>query len=390
MLFIWSNPSTPQKTTKTTYKTSDLAGYDTNSLYKTYGGGSSSGGGGGYSVAKADISGLLDAYNQQAESARQVAETKYTNTRNDLLTSLKRFQEQNASDLARYRDQNALELNRYREQNAADTLNQKQNYLANQASLESAREQANRQNRISASARGLGGSGLQQLAQLQNLLGQSEEISRAAGSNQTAMDKLATLLREYEEDSSTRLRNYEADMAKQLSEYQEDSDTKLRQNEEERANTLNSIASALANQRAAAIVQNEQAYTNALNQARAQAAASRASASSNNNAARQAANKVLGVVSNLTTKLNKELTEVANMSNSQRKKLYGTSDVSKIKSQIKNDYMSELSTLQADYGFGSDISKTAQNNINTLLKGLTTTTYTTGVTPTKKGNEYYF
>lgn len=352
---------------KITYKTPNLKDYDTNSLYSYYGGGSSSGGGGGgYSVAKADISGLLDSYEQQAAAARQNAETKYNNTRSDLLTSLKRFQEQNAQDLERYRNQNAQ-----------DTLNQKQGYLATQASLDFAREQANRQNRIAASARGLGGSGLQQLAQLQTLMAQGEDISNAASENQKAMDKLATLLREYEADSN-----------KKLQEYQEDSDTKLRQNEEERANTLNSIASALANQRANAIAQNEQAYVNALNSARAQAAAARASSSSSNASARQAANAVSGSLRSLTTRLNDELKDLNGMNKTAVKKYmkdtYGVtvSGAKEAKNQLRKLYMDELDAIQSNYAFGSDTYDLAYNNINTLLNGLgvsggTTTTATT-------------
>lgn len=218
-----ANAKKKEATTKTTSALDNLSNYG--NYISTIGGSYSASGVRPYEVAKADISGLLEAYEKQAETSRANAETKYKNTRNDLLTSLKRFQEQNAMDVK----------------------NQKQNYLAEQANLESARESANRQSRISAAARGLGGSGLQQLAQLQNLLGQSEEISLAAGKNQTAMDKLATLLREYEEDSNT----------------------KMKQNEEERTSTLNSIASQLASQKAAAIAQNEEAYTNALNAMRA-------------------------------------------------------------------------------------------------------------------------
>jgi len=303
-----------------------LQDYDLNSLYKLYGGGSGSGGGGGYSVMKADISGLLSAYDQQAETAKQAAESKYANTRNDLLTSLKRFQDENARNVQ----------------------NQKTSYLSEQASLESAREQANRQNRISAAARGLGGSGLQQLAQLQNLIGQSDQISKSAGSNQEAMDKLATLLRDYEEDS----------------------DTKMRLNEEERANTLNSIASALATQKATAIAQNEQAYVNAVNAARAQAAAARASSSSSNSAARQAANAASGALSVLQSRLSSEIKEASQMSKSELKKAYGSSDLSKVKSAINKAYMADLADLQSSYALNSGTVKTAQNNINTLLNGL--------------------
>lgn len=314
----------PEKTNL--YVKQPVQDYDMNALYSLYGGGSGSGGGGGYTPMKADISGLLSAYDKQAESANQIAETKYKNTREDLLTSLKRFQEENAQNVQ----------------------NQKTSYLSEQASMESAREQANRQNRISASARGIGGSGLQQLAQLQNLIGQSEQISKSAGSNQQAMDKLATLLRNYEEDS----------------------DTKMRQAEQERADTLNTIASTLASQKAAAIAQNEQNYVNAVNAARAQAAASRASASSNNAAARQTANAAQGALTLMQANLRNEIKEASQMSKSELKNTYGSSDLTRVKNAINQAYLANLSELQQSYALDTGTIKTAQNNINALLSDL--------------------
>ena len=142
---------------------------------------SSSFGGGGM----IDISNILRAYEEGAEANRNVVKQTYETARNDLLTSLKRFQEQNAKDVQ----------------------NQQRAYLSNQASLESAIAQADRQNRISAAARGLGGSGLQQLAQLQNLLSQGQTISNMATENESVMDKLRTLLRNTEEDTNKKLEN---------------------------------------------------------------------------------------------------------------------------------------------------------------------------------------
>ena len=407
MINLWLNPSAGSKANEKTIKYDDskkVKDYDSNSLYKLYGGGSGSGGGGGYNVAKADISDLLSSYEQQAESARQAAETKYSNTRSDLLTSLKRFQDQSAEALNRYREQNALELERYRNENAENVKNQKQGFLSTQSNLEMARELANRQTRISNAARGLGGSGLQQLAQLQNLLGQSEEISKVAGENQSAMDKLATLLREYEADSSRQLRQYEDDSARQLREYQEDYDTKLRQSEEERANTLSSIASALANQRATAIANNEQNYVNALNQAAAQAAAARASASSNNAAARQAANAASGALALWQKNLNSELKDLSGMSKKElkayTKKNYGkenaTDDLNKAKALIRNNYLYQLSStdsnalgLQAQYGLDARTVNTALNNMDALLNGLSYYTPQTTTKKTTKTANYY-
>ena len=156
-----------------TYDTSDYA----NSLIGSGG----SGGTGGYYTL--DIGGMLNAYDQQADADRNVAKQTYDSARNDLLTSLKRFQEQNA----------------------LDRQNQQRSYLSNQASLESAVQQADRQNRISAAARGIGGSGLQQLAQLQTLLSQGQNVSDMATQNQNAMDALKRALTQKEEDTNTNL-----------------------------------------------------------------------------------------------------------------------------------------------------------------------------------------
>lgn len=166
---------------KTSYNYTDnvLGGASLGGDYASGGGGGSYG---GYSSGP-DISALLAAYDQQADASRKIAQSTYDTTRNDLLTSLKRFQDQNAKDVA----------------------NQKQSYLTEQSSLDYAREQANRQNRISASSRGLGGSGLQQLAQLQTLMGQSEDVSQAAASNQKAMDTLRQALQQKEEDTNSNL-----------------------------------------------------------------------------------------------------------------------------------------------------------------------------------------
>ena len=158
-------------------------GYDQNSLTNYYNNLYGTGGTGGYYTL--DITNMLKAYNQLADADKAAAKQTYDTTRSDLLTSLKRFQEENA-------------LNQE---------NQRKAYLSGQASLESAREQADRQTRISAASRGLGGSGLQQLAQLQNLINQGQDISDLATSNQSAMDKLRTLLTQKEEDTDKALAN---------------------------------------------------------------------------------------------------------------------------------------------------------------------------------------
>ena len=147
-------------------------------------------GGGSYSSSAVvdpsgmiDISNMLKAYEDAAAANRAVVEQSYSERRNDLLTSLKRFQEQNAKDVA----------------------SQQKTYLANQALVESAIAEADRNNRINAAARGLGGSGLQQLSQLQTLMSQGQTISDLATQNQETVNNLREVLANYDEDTQTAL-----------------------------------------------------------------------------------------------------------------------------------------------------------------------------------------
>lgn len=180
------NKSKTKKNTKASSPSIDNT-YDTSDYANYYGDGSGgsggSGGYGGYVTPSLDISGLLAAYQAQADADKATAKQTYDTTRNDLLTSLKRFQEQNAKDVQ----------------------NQQRSFLSNQAALESALSQADRQNRISSAARGLSGSGLQQLAQLQNLMSQGQDISDLATDNSQKMDILRKALQEYQTDTDTKL-----------------------------------------------------------------------------------------------------------------------------------------------------------------------------------------
>lgn len=168
--------------------------------------GSSGGSGGGYSSA-------VSAYNDLAEANRAVAKSTYDQTVSDLNTALDRYRQEieTSRNLAQqsYNDtaDNLLtSLKRYQEQNAKDVENQKRSYLSGQSALDSARSEADRNTRISAAARGLGGSGLQQLAMLQNLISQGEEVSDLALDNQNEMDTLRKALAQREEDYDTSIK----------------------------------------------------------------------------------------------------------------------------------------------------------------------------------------
>lgn len=124
------------------------------------------------------LSDYIERFREDTKTKKERLEKSYDTQSSNLLKSIERFRDENA-------------------QNVAD---QRRAYLTNQAALESARAEADRQSRISAAARGLGGSGLQQLSQLQNLINQSQDISEVATENQTVMDNLRKALAEANQD----------------------------------------------------------------------------------------------------------------------------------------------------------------------------------------------
>ena len=190
--------TTKKKTTPTKKETKPvLASYPKSS------GGSSSGGStvSSYSgTLRPYLDAMLSAFNQGAEANKALAKSTYdskVNNLNEILRQARENYEFTKGDLE-------TSLRRYQEQNARNVENQRKAYLTDQAALESARLEADRQTRIDAAARGLGGSGLQQLAQLQNLLNQGQDISNLATSNEDVLDKLRTQLAEQTEDINTK------------------------------------------------------------------------------------------------------------------------------------------------------------------------------------------
>ena len=350
-----------------------------NSLYSAYGGGSS---GGGYTPVKTDISGLLAAYEQEAASQREIAQRNYDlatqqarekynltessaakqreTTRSDLLTSLKRFQEQNARDVE----------------------DQKQAYLTSQANLEAAREAANRQSRISNAARGLAGSGLQQLEQMQNLINQGQQISELAGENQTARENLARALSENQEDYDTNVARAEDLYNETIKNAQAEQKSSLDTLLNNYTNALSGIASALESQRETAIANNETAYTNAVNQARAQAAQR---ASSNRTAAasaKQEARSLVNLLNSTQAQYEKELKALDSMSKKDLKKLAketyklsGNATKKQIANAINDKYQNFMTSVDpkalgyaTEFGLSKGNIDTYTNNLNSLLK----------------------
>ena len=203
---------------------------------------SSSSSGGGYAAPnRIDIQPMIDAYTSAANARKNTLQTTANQQRSDLLNSIKRFQEQTARSQEIQRDA----------------------FNASRADLEEAAFQADRANRISAAARGIGGSGLQQLSQLQTLMEQNSSISDLAKENTNVQTELARNLAEYEEDTNTSIQNLMANLANSLSEidaslgnqianlrYQEDTRYETaRQNALE--NAMNRAESQRASERAA-------------------------------------------------------------------------------------------------------------------------------------------
>jgi hypothetical protein len=380
-------PASTKKTSKnkpTTYSTYGNLGNYSGLSYKE--GGSYS----GYTPVKADISGVLAAYEQEANTQRDIAKKNYDlatgniNTAYDLgvkqarenydlgASQAQKIYDSTISDATKARDSARSDLlqsiKRFREDNAENQLNQRKAYLNEQAQLEAAREQANRQNRIESSARGLGGSGLQQLAQMQNLLAQSEDVSQLANENQATLDKLRQALAREEEENAANLKKtddaYNQALSKANLVKSNELDTLLNTRNSildnllntkntdlsnllnNYNNTLSGIASALESQKESKIAENNRAYADAVNSARAAAASARANAKTTN----------YGVV----------LQNVLDTANVDLRKLANSSKVSTIKEYAaKAGLQLEDKQIKKDKeGIKQLIAKTIGDNVN--------------------------
>ena len=298
------------------------------------------GGGGGGSSSSAsimdpsgmiDISNMIKAYEDAAAANKAVVEQSYNERRNDLLTSLKRFQEQNAKDVA----------------------SQQKTYLANQALVESAIAEADRNNRVNAAARGLGGSGLQQLSQLQTLMSQGQTISDLATQNQETVNNLRELLANTEEDAQTAL----SDLVKT------------------KENSLKGIESELGTNKASLEYQaREKAADRAHAQQMAEAATAAQIAMQNAEYASRAAQDEEALRSQLATlsgDYERTLNDIKDMSNKQIKNYFANdergnySNYNQAVSGLKKYYDTNLSALLNSYNVGG--TSLANSQYQTLL-----------------------
>lgn len=158
---------------------------------------SGGGGGGGISIPQPiNLSDILNSYMQSAEAQKKTINDSAASQKQTLLDSLKRFQEEAAK--ARQQQQNS--------------------YNASRADLEGQAFMANRQAAQNAAARGLGGSGLQQLAQIQNLINQSMATNELAQDNTTALQNIASTLSQKEEDTTNNINKILSEAANKVNE----------------------------------------------------------------------------------------------------------------------------------------------------------------------------
>jgi len=161
----------------------------------------------------------IDTYNKALENTINTLNAKNQQSRNDLLTSLKRFQESNAESMKI----------------------QQQDYNSARATLEDESFMNQRNSVANAAARGLGGSGLQQLAQLQNRLAAGKNVNTLALKNQNAQDSLRKALKQEQEDYDTKVSNLETNLANAIIQAQDETAAKINAANTNNTNLINNL-----------------------------------------------------------------------------------------------------------------------------------------------------
>jgi hypothetical protein len=137
-----------------------------------------------------DLGGIYSAYDQEASASRMAVQDATRTKRNDLTAQIQRLREDIANS----------------KKAKMDVFN------TTRADLNDSAFMTNRSNRISAASRGLSGSGLEQLAQIQSMLKTNKQISDVAGVYSNEQKGLETSLQRGEQDynnTATNLTNEE-------------------------------------------------------------------------------------------------------------------------------------------------------------------------------------
>jgi len=301
-----------------------------NALLRSGGGSSGSSGGGVY---KPNIDSLLNAYDQQRDATNAAAKAKYDADRTTILNNIKRAQAQNEINVAA----------------------QNQAHINDLSSLESAANQAARQNKIGDISKGLGGSGIQQLNQLRNLATQGNRANTISQKNTESLEKLR-------ESLATSNTQAQSNLDKILGTYND---------------TITKAGDTAAANKAKAIWQNESNYAEAL----ARASASRASSGGSSDY-REAANDIYTNLRSMTSSLKNNLNAINNMSTKELKAFAKSNGIdlkslgdSATKKQYRNYIADSLekssynlvNELNQTYGMNPEDFRRANSNIAGLM-----------------------
>jgi len=345
----------------------------------------------GAGASPIDLSGIIADYNRNNQAtianynktlADTISTLKSSNeqSRNDLLTSLKRFQESTADS----KNELLTSLNRFRESNAESMRTQQQDFNASRATLEDESFMNQRNSLANAASRGLGGSGLQQLAQLQNRLAASKSVSTLAQKNQNVQDALRKALTQEQEDYNTKV----SKLDKALLQQQEDYKTGVTKLEKELAAAItkaqNDTAAQInaANTNTTNIINNLK-YNEAVRQQQAAAQASSAKSSLNSllSGMKEGVTRLQGAETALNSALentinsylsSKGKSSVSQLSSKQKKELLNNltdSNKNNISlNSIYNNYVNAISDgdIAASYGLDNSYTNNALSNLNTI------------------------
>lgn len=161
-----------------------------------YGGSGGSGGGYGYDSgsSKIDLTPYIKSIKEGVEANKKTIRDSYASQRNQLSQALKAYQENTAT--ARKQQTDAFNSSR--------------------ADLEEQAFMNNRAARQSAAARGIGGSGLQQLSQLASQIQSSKQTSDLAKENTNTQNELTKALKDYEEKTNTQINDLNKEEANKI------------------------------------------------------------------------------------------------------------------------------------------------------------------------------
>lgn len=273
-------------------------------LIKSYGGssGGSGGGGGGGAANRIDMTPFINSLREGAAANKKTISDRYAAERNRLSTQLRQYQENTAT--ARRQAMDAY--------NSARADLEEQSYMNMRAAQQSA------------ASRGLGGSGLQQLAQLSSQIESGKQTSDLSEQNTETQNQLTKALKDVEEQINTAISDANTEERNQITQID--------------ANVAQAIAEAQYNE--------EVRYQNALAEA---AARNAAIASQRSNTSTELAN----LLSGYSNSMDATLTSANNAFNAVLRDK-NNKDVYKNKKAVKSDlgdvYDDYLGTLASIYG----------------------------------------